>query len=198
MKKTRRVKCSGRAKGRVKGAALGVYTQRERAIFRYCGGCAKGPLQCHDCRAKDPLEIQQTLLEFPEFDIENDGKVWDSELIPTKDKLKVLAHFVAAISQAFGVQLYDEHAGTGLTREEMMTLLQDYGRWIFELKKKRGVTPSLPKPMESAVSPASSPISNGADSGSTVAGCSVAEVSQSPTASPPPSEPSCPIASGAK
>jgi hypothetical protein len=177
---------------RQRPSGFGVYTPRERAIYRYCGGC--GNPKCKGCRAQDPIEIQQQLLDFPELDLETDTKIFSSELIPEKEKMAAFNRLVAAARKAFAVTPFNRMLNgieTGLTNGEVMSLLLDFASWLEDLKKKHGILPTSAKPMEAAPSAPASTTPASADSGSTATAPSVVGPPPPPPASLQPSGPIC-------
>lgn len=177
-KKERRSSHSAAAKARTKRAGLGVYSQEEREIFRYCGGCAKGPKQCPGCRRRDPFAIVDAVCNIPELDVDTDEKLVRTPGIPYKDQHAAYRRLVQAGVAAFDVELYDEKTGRGLTADEVIQTWIQFVAWKEELKKKHDTMPNLPSATECLPSEAPSPSSNTADSISTVLPCA-------PSASPP-------------
>ena len=168
MKNKKRSSHSAATKGRAKSTTFGVYTQHEREIFRYCGGCAKGPKRCPGCRARDPFAIVDAVLSIPDFDMDTDVKLAQTPGIPYRDQHAAFRRLLNAALVGFDVKLYDEATERGLTADEAIQLWVRFVEWKDAVKKKPDAMPSSPSATDSPVS-AASPTNAIADSGFTAA-----------------------------
>jgi hypothetical protein len=178
MRKKKRPSHSAAAKGRAKSTALGVYSEREREIFRYCGGCAKGPKRCPGCRARDPFAIVDGVMSIPDFDMDTDVKLAQTPGIPYRDQHAAFRRLLNAALAGFDVKLYDEKTERGLTADEAIQLWVRFVEWKDDLKKKPDAMPSSP-------SATGSPASDGCPTNGIAASTSTAPRS-APTVPPPP------------
>src|SRR5262245_52599736 len=111
---------------------LDGYTQSERNLYCYFDGTRM--------RRADPLLIQRRLAGIADLDWEADCSAarWGQQ--PAKERLE------AAVMHAFGVADYEDLRGgdsRGLTRDEMLELLNDFGNYLDQLKKKRPTWPPM-------------------------------------------------------
>lgn len=100
-------------------------------------------------RKVDPFRTWRALQSDPNFDVVTHGPLMDKGLEPET------TNGLLAICNAFGVKLFDEATGTGMTDLELMNLLADFCVWLEAVKKKSFPSPNSSAPMagESSTSP---------------------------------------------
>jgi hypothetical protein len=150
------------------GTAPG-FSLRERAIYEYWNGERK-------VRA-DPDKLRRDLLAYPNLNLERDVALLkiesDSPEFP-KEQAGALDRLLGAVRQAFDIKPFKDlgHGTEGLTESECIDLFGDFGLWVGELKKKRGILPTSPTPTDSAPSSKDSTTQNTAGCGGIETACS--------------------------
>lgn len=155
--------------GRPSNGRVNGYSRREWLIFRFWDGTREV--------AADPLRISRGLLNVPGLNLEEDIKLATlANPMAGKAADEAVARLVGAVQSVFGVKEFREERGKaeGLTDFECIQLLNTFGAYIGDLKKKLSPSPTSTTPTDpSAESP---PTPTSADSTGTGA--------EPPTATP--------------
>lgn len=104
-----------------------LFPMQVRQIFVYHDG--------RHWKAIDPLVAWERLETHGEYDMAN-----DPALVDVGDK-EALQRMLKACDDTFGVTAFDAMKRTGLTIEERVRLMADFGSWMSDVKKKS--VPSL-------------------------------------------------------
>lgn len=135
------------------------WRNRQRAIFHYWDGKRN--------RRIDPMVVYRRLDEHPEFDWDNDTKLFanigDERKMLRDAAEEAMQKCIAATREAFAVSAFDSVSGCGLTEMETLSLFESFCVYMGVLKKSTGTLPTSPQFTDSV---SESATKNTSDSGS--------------------------------
>src|SRR5438067_1293433 len=127
MRKKKSVSRRDRDPGRDTTHSVPGFSLSQRRIFKFHDGDKQ--------RALDPLEIQIQLADVKDWD--QNVKLLD---VPG-ESVRAVKAITDSVCKVFGVRLYDEATGKGLTRQQLIDLASAWSDFTFEKKSEPDPSP---------------------------------------------------------